>query len=413
MDVLVVGGGPAGRAVASSCSDAGMRVSLVDPAPRRGWPHTYAAWRDELPAGVAREALATVADRMLAIGTTTPHEWTRPYAVLDNTALWKHLWRADVTEVTGKVTRAEHGPSGSTVHLKDGRRLAAAIVVDASGAARVLSGGRPARVPAQQTAVGVVVDASEAGAMLGGGTAPGARTGVFMDWRPVPGAEGEPPTFLYVVPVARGRVLLEETSLARRPALPLAHLRRRLLTRLDAAGITAPAGAVEERVRFPVDDPLPQQRRLGPLEPRAGVVPFGTAAGMVHPATGFSVAASLRLAPWIAGALGGGLGGSLGGGRSGNPATAAEAAWSLLWPPSARAGHGLRLRALRALLSMPPHRVREFFEVFFALPDQHRWAFLAPEIDLSGTSAAMAAAFHSAPWSVRQYLLTGALTPQR
>lgn len=134
------------------------------------------------------------------------------------------------------------------------------------------------------------------------------------------------------------------------------------------------------------------------------MVPFGAAAGMVHPATGFSVAASLRLAPWIAGALGGGLGGG--------PATAAEAAWSLLWPPSARAGHSLRLRALQALLSMPPHRVPEFFEVFFALPDHHRWAFLAPEIELPGTSAAMAAAFHAAPWNLRQHMLTGALTPQ-
>lgn len=102
VDVLVVGGGPAGRAIASACSDAGMQVSLVDPAPHRVWPHTYAAWRDELPAGVARAALAAVADRMLAIGTATQHEWARPYAVLDNTALWKHLWRADVTEVTDR-----------------------------------------------------------------------------------------------------------------------------------------------------------------------------------------------------------------------------------------------------------------------------------------------------------------------
>nr|WP_179951598.1 lycopene cyclase family protein [Halopolyspora algeriensis] len=397
VDVLVVGGGPAGRAAASACSDAGMRVSLVDPAPRRVWPHTYAAWRDELPAGVAR-ASAAVAERMLTIGTAAPYEWDRQYAVLDNTALWKHLWRADVTEVTGTVTSAEHGAAGSTVHLKDGRRLAAAVVVDASGAARTLSGGRPARTPAQQTAVGVVVDTTEAGAILEPGT------GVLMDWRQVPGVDGGWPTFLYAVPVAPGRTLLEETSLARRPGLPLASLRRRLRARLAAAGITLPAAASEERVRFPVDDPLPRQRRIAPLGSPAGLVPFGAAAGLVHPATGFSVAASLRLAPWVAGAISGGL--------VDGPAAAARAAWSLLWPPSATATHGLRRHALRTLLSMPPQRVPEFFDVFFSLPEHHRRAFLSPDFDLPGTSAAMAAAFRSAPWGLRRYMAASGPPPR-
>lgn len=388
-DVVIVGGGPAGRAVAAACSDVGLRVTLVDPKPRRVWPHTYGAWIDELPVSVPRSAVASVMERVQAYGTTR-HEWSRPYAVLDNAVLWKHLWRHDIVEVTGKATSVEHGPTGSTVYLKDGHRIAAAAVVDASGSARVLTGGRPARTAAEQTAVGVVVDSAEAETLCPPDTA------TFMDWRPAPDTRGGWPTFLYAVRLGRGRTLLEETSLARRPALPLALLRRRLRGRLAAGGIDVPEGATEERVRFPVDDPITQPER---------VIPFGATAGFVHPATGFSVASSLRSAPWLASAISAGL--------EAGAASAVKAAWSILWPPRALAAHGVRLRALHGLLAMPPHQVPEFFEVFFHLDAEHQAAFLATDRDPGDTVAAMAAVFRTAPWRIRRYLVTGAVSPRR
>ncbi|WP_461157539.1 lycopene cyclase family protein [Saccharopolyspora tripterygii] len=383
-DVVVVGGGPAGRAAASACSDAGLAVALVDPAPRSGWASTFGSWADELPPDVA--ALSTIMDRVRLHGTSA-HVWRRPYAVLDNTALWKHLWRADVTEVTGRAVAAEHGPTGSTVILKDGRRLAAGVVVDATGPARTLSSGRPPHPPAQQTAIGWVVDSATAGAFCGPGE------GVFMDWRSAPRTRGGWPTFLYAVRLGPDRVLLEETSLARRPALPLALLRRRLAGRLSDAGIDPQAQLGEERVRFPVDDPLPRPGR---------VVPFGAAAGFVHPASGFSVARALLRAPWLAAALSGGL--------TTGPATAARAGWQVLWPPDAIAAHVLRQRALRALLSLPPESVPEFFEAFFSLPEAHRIEFLAGEGTSGGTARAMSALFARVPWSVRRSIVWGGMS---
>ncbi|MFD0487224.1 lycopene cyclase family protein [Saccharopolyspora spinosporotrichia] len=368
-----MGAGPAGRAVAAAASDTGLQVALIDPNPRRVWPQTYAAWCDELPASVPQSALSEVMGRMRAFGTTM-HEWPRAYAVIDNAVLWKHLWRDDVTEISGRVVSAEHGPTGSTVHLKDGRRIASAVVVDASGAARVLSGGRPPRTSAQQTAVGVVLEEHEAAGLCPPGT------GLFMDWRAAPDTRGGWPTFLYGVRLGAEQVLLEETSLARRPALPLALLRRRLRSRLGEVGIEVPEGAVEERVRFPVDDPLPRPGR---------VIPFGASAGLVHPATGFSVATSLRKAPWIASAITAGL--------PAGPAAAARAAWSILWPPRALAAHALRRRALQALLTFPPHLVPEFFESFFALPPHHQSAFLSVDHDPAATAAAMTVLFRRAP----------------
>ncbi|MFC7342666.1 lycopene cyclase family protein [Saccharopolyspora griseoalba] len=385
-DVVVVGSGPAGRAAAAACNDAGLAVTLVDPAPQRGWASTLGAWVDELPPAIAERCTAAVMERVRLRGTSE-RTWARPYAVLDNTALWKHLWRAGITEVSGRAVAAEHGPTGSTVVLKDGRRLAAGAVVDATGAARALSGGRPAHPSAQQTAVGWVFDARSAEALCG------PDEGVFMDWSPAPRTSGGWPTFLYAVHLDADRVLLEETSLARRPALPMALLRRRLSGRLTAAGIDVEQRLDEERVRFPVDDPLPRPGR---------VVPFGATAGFVHPASGFSVARSLHRAPWLAAALAGGL--------PTGPAVAARAAWAVLWPPEAVTTHVLRQRALRAMLALPPSAVPEFFEAFFRTPEAQRAEFLTGEGTPAGTARAMTALFSRVGWRIRRGLVLGGMT---
>lgn len=382
----MIGSGPAGRAAAAACSDAGLGVTLVDPAPRSGWASTFGSWVDELPPAIAETCAAAVMERVRTHGTSE-HIWPRPYAVLDNTALWKHLWRPEITEVTGRAVTAEHGPTGSTVVLKDGRRLAAGAVVDATGAARALSGGRPAHPSAQQTAVGWVFDSRTAEALCG------PDEGVFMDWRAAPRTAGGWPTFLYGVHLGSDRVLLEETSLARRPALPMAMLRRRLSGRLAAAGIDAERRLDEERVRFPVDDPLPRPGR---------VVPFGATAGFVHPASGFSVARSLRRAPWLAAALAGGL--------PTGPAMAARAAWAVLWPADAVTAHVLRQRALHALLGLPPEAVPEFFEAFFRIPEQQRVEFLAGEGTSAGTARAMTTLFGKVGWRTRRRLALGGVT---
>lgn len=389
VDVLVVGAGPAGRSAASACADTGLDVALVDPNPRRGWPHIYAAWCDELPPSIPDAALASVMRAVRSHGTSW-HTWQRAYAVMDNANLWEHLNHSEVQEITGRVASAEHGPIGSTVTLKDGRRIATAAVVDASGAARVLSGGRPARTPIEQTAVGVLLTDRELP------TFEHTKTGVFMDWRPAPNSSGGWPTFRYAVRTSPGRVLVEETSLARRPALPLAVLRRRLAARLAAQGIDVEARVAEERVRFPVDDPLPRSGR---------VIPFGAAAGMVHPATGFSIANSLRRAPWLAAAINAGLGRG--------PAEAARAAWAMLWPASDVSTHVLRRRALHAMLTLPPALVPEMFETFFRIRPEHRSAFLAAEADPASTATAMSSLFRHAPAGVRRRLAWGGIRPGR
>jgi lycopene beta-cyclase len=288
----------------------------------------------------------------------------------------------------GRVRDARPDPNGVTIDLGGSERRAA-VVLDATGAPRSVLGAASRRGAAEQTAVGVLVDADAARDLVAPGSA------LFMDWRPHHGEPGWP-TFLYAVPVTSGQVLLEETSLARRPGLELSVLRRRLHARLAYHRIAVPPGE-EERVRFPVDRPLPT-----PRDWHRPVVPFGAASPLVHPATGYSVATALRLAPGVATAVHDAL-------QRGGAAAAGTAAWQAVWSPAALAVHALRRRSLESLLRFPSELVPGFFDVFFALPQQHRWAYLTGREDVQGSAAAMGALFAASPWWLRRRLVLGAL----
>jgi len=382
-DVLVVGAGPAGRALAGACAARGLRTVLVDPAPGREWRITYGAFTAELPPDLPSTAVAARARGRAVALSGWDLGWE--YTVLDVPGLRAHLDTAldGVTVVAGRAVARD----AAGVVLADGTRLAARTVVDAGGYRQPLL-DRPATAPpaAEQTAYGLVVDEATAAPVVGPGEA------LFMDW--TPGDDRSWPTFLYAIPVGAGRVLLEETSLARRPGLPTAQLRERLLARLARAGVALPPDAEVEKVHFPVD----ARRHRSP-----DAVGFGAAAPLVHPASGFSVATALRLAPHVADALAAHL--------PGDPPAALAAARTVVWSPAARAVHALRRRGLEALLRMPPAEVPAFFEVFFGLPERHRWAYLTARDDLVGAVAAMNALFGRAGWGLRGRLVGPALRP--
>ncbi|MBX7454904.1 lycopene cyclase family protein [Mycolicibacterium sp. 3033] len=382
MDVLVVGAGPAGMALAAQCARRGLRTGLVDPAPQRPWTATYGMWADELPAGLPASVVAAhAAGRVHAV---TEHHVGWDYAVLDVPALHAHL--ADqLTDVRIHAGRVVGSPQRGVVALADGTWLRAQIIVDAGGRWRPTDPVSPRSYTADQTAYGVIVDDDTAAPVVTPGQA------LFMDWRPDHGEHGWP-TFLYGVPLGDGQVLLEETSLARRPGLPLATLRRRLHARLARHGVTPAADARSEKVWFPVDQPRHDGR---------GVLGFGAAAPLIHPATGFSVAASLRLAPAVASALAVHL--------ADGPDEALSAGKRAVWPPSAVAIHRLRRIGLEALLRMPAEDVPLFFEKFFALPEHHRWTYLTARDDVRGTAAAMGCLYRNTSGRLRRNLVTAAV----
>lgn len=384
MDVLVVGGGPAGSALAGACARRGLDTGLLDPSPARPWTATYGMWSDELPADLPESVIAArAAGRAIAI---TEHQLGWEYAVLDVPALQAHLTDA-LTGVRIVTGRALGSPQAGVVALADGSELRATVVVDAGGRARPLDPAGRRGTPAEQTAFGVIVDEDTAAPFVAPGEA------LFMDWRRDHGEDGWA-TFLYVVPLGGGRVLLEETSLARRPGLPLSTLRRRLQARLARHGVRLPDHVRSEKVSFRVDHP----RHRGP-----GVLGFGAAAPLIHPATGFSVAASLQLAPKVAAAVATHL--------ADGPDRALAEARETVWPLRARAVHRVRRIGLEALLRMPPADLPGFFEQFFTLPEPHRWTYLTARDDIRGTLAAMGCLFRSSGGRLRRQLVLPALLP--
>lgn len=312
--MVVIGGGPAGRALARACAQEGLHTAIVDRHPHRVWTATYGAWADELPPDTPVAATSSV----VRAYAREEHLIPRTYVVLDNARL--HELPPDMT-----VLR---------------QPTAARYTFNATGARK----GR-----AEQTAVGTVIESNDTEATL-------------MDWR-----NGD--TFLYRVPLGHNKVLVEETCLARRPGMPLSELRARLHTRLEA-------GQQEERVRFPLD--APRQKDLA----------FGAAAGFIHPATGYSVATSLALAPKVAQAV-----------------KAGENPKHVIWSRKARIVHGLRRFGLEALLRLDAAETRDFFELFFQLPPELQRAYLSGREDVRGTTAAMVELFRAAPWRLRANLV--------
>jgi len=352
-EVLVLGLGPSGRSLLSRLTARGVRAVGVDPAPERPWTATYALWSYEVPTWLPPEVVAGT-DRVRAFARTE-HAVADPYVVMDPARLHAALTVSEDRVIAGRVADVD----AHTVRLADGRELSAGLVVDARGS-------RLSPAKAQQTAVGVVLPRDATGSIVGSW---------FMDWRSDNGAPADaPPSFLYVVPVGPDRVLVEETCLVGRPPLGYRELRARLQTRLESRGVQLRGDEAEEHVRFAVEtEPAAHTR-----DPRAadqGPLLIGARGGIMHPATGYSVAPSLRLADDLAVLI---AAGSL-----------ADAA-GLLRGRRRRLVRLLRGAGLTTLLRLPPDGVPAFFEAFFRLPPDAQRAYLSGHDRPGDVAAAMA-----------------------
>ena len=218
---------------------------------------------------------------------------------------------------------------------------------------------------------------------------------VLMDFRPADVTAASLPSFLYVLPFDDGRLFLEETSLAHRPGMPIDVLRERLETRLVSLGLHDAERLGEEHCFIPMG--------LGLPTPKQRVVPFGAAASMVHPASGYMIAHVLRKADPVAGSLVDHLDAT-------DPSAAIASASATLWPRAQRATWELYSFGLESLVKMDGHEIARFFHTFFGLP-QHAWAgFLGGTLEPAELGAVMTRFFRNLPASVRWQLLRTGLS---
>ncbi|MFT4088575.1 MAG: lycopene cyclase family protein [Gordonia sp. (in: high G+C Gram-positive bacteria)] len=368
-DLIVVGAGPAGRALAHRAVAAGLRTVVVDPAPHTPWTATIGMFGDDLPPWLDSGVVVARSDWFTVF---TPRRRTVPrgYCVLSAARLQRALSLdgADVVEsYADQVT-------GATVRLSDGTTLRARCVIDARG-------GSAAPTAPRQTAFGAFC-------RLPDDEAAPAPEMVLMDWRASPAGS---PSFNYRVPVGDGLLLVEETCLAGRPAIGVGELRERATSWLDRRLPEAEVSADVETVDFPLAAPGRPWRRSPGAATR-----FGAAGGLMHPATGYSIAESLRSVDDVVEAL-------LDGRDPG----------SALWPRRARIAHLLRLAGLEALLGMDSAALTRFFDCFFTLDVERQRAYLSHRDDPAGIARAMWAVFARLPLRLKRQVAVASVVAGR
>jgi lycopene beta-cyclase len=387
-DILIIGAGPMGMALAAAMSQQGLRVAGLAPMPAdTPWVNTYGVWVDQIaPLGLA-EMLSHRWQDTVAYAGGQRVALQREYGLLDNQRLQQYLLqegaRGGVAWQQGSAVAVRHDSQGSWVRTQAGQEIHTRVVIDASGHRPALL-QRPAAVGmAYQAAYGIVGHFSAP-------PVPGNQL-VLMDFRSDhlrPEQLREPPTFVYAMNLGGGRYFVEETSLAYAPGVSLKILEQRLHQRLNHAGIHVTAIEHVERCFFPMNPPLPSigQRVVG----------YGAAASLVHPPSGYMVGQSLRYAMRMATAVAHALGQP-----AASPAATANAAWQVIWPRERIQRRALYLFGLASLMRCSEAQTQDFFRTFFAMPYTSWSRYLTDDLSTPELLQVMLHLFGRLPNTVR------------
>ena len=419
-DVAVVGAGPAGLILAAELAQRGLQVLLV--APDTPLVNNYGVWVDEFEAlGLKSTLAAEYSDALYWVDEASPNEGVpigRAYGRVDRAKLRAELVKR--CSATGRVRYLE----GLVASISHTAADASSLAVETAG------GGPPCEVTCRQVVCCsghnrelLSYQASDSGAPpLGWQTALGIECCmkdhpfpldrvVFMDFRQTdPEADEQPttaggaapdawrvPSFLYVMPTDRNTVFLQETCLMSKVQVPFDELQRRLYRRMSRMGLALDSVLETEHSWIPLGGPLPRhpQRTLA----------FGAAAGLVHPASGFSVANSMARAPELADVLAAGL-------AAGRPSSeVAAAGWEVLWSPERVRRMGFYQFGMELLLSLRIPDLRRFFSTFYALPPSLAHGFLSHRLTASQLLLFAFAFFVAGDWRLRYLLVAHLASP--
>ena len=421
-DVLVLGSGPAGRAVASllhaSSSTHPLKVILSDQNLDRAFPPNYGVWHDEWDTVVDRYATAGVALQGGHCQKAIDHMWSltdcyfggsfdipvaermrldRPYWRVDRHALRTALTNGyselranhasqclSVPNLYSPAQSLVHDDTGSTIQLRkrDGtlQTVRAKFIVDCTGheTKLVLRESRTPGTPPPgfQIAYGCLVDVTGKGVTdthIGpydrkAMTLFDYRTDHYDDFDPATRDKVvKDPTFMYAMPLEGNQIFFEETSLVARPAMSFQECKDRCLQRLAYHGIEVTTVHEEEFCYIPMGGALPAKDQR--------VLAVGGAAAMVHPSTGFHLCRCLVGASDVAAVLARALAPS-----TKSPANldrTAAAAYHALWSPDNVRQRNFAVFGGDYLMQQDVVGLRGFFDGFFRLP-MPLWAgFLA------------------------------------
>lgn len=375
VDVVVVGGGPAGLCIAAALGNRGLSVGLISPESQ--FVNTYGVWTDEFEElGLTHTLSNMYADGRYWVDEASPNEGVsigRRYGRVDRAKFRQELLdrakAAGVRYMDALAQSVDNSNSEQSVVLTDsGVTVTGRITVLASGHNKELLEYEAGKPPGWQTAYGIELHLPDHPFPM--------DKAVFMDLRQsdpeVADGDGlwRVPSFLYVLPTDKDTVFLEETCLMSRVQMPFDELKRRLYRRMDRMGLPLSLEAVleEEASWIPLGGGLPTMPQRN--------VAFGAAAALVHPGTGFSIYNSMRRANEVADAIANGL-------ATSTPEAAAAAAYAVMWSPERRRVMGFYQFGMELVLSLNVAQLRNFFSTFYRLPYSLAHGFLSHKLSSS------------------------------
>ena len=391
-DIGVLGSGPAALSIAAACASSAAHLSRWSPLSlNRHGSLTTACGLMSYPigCGVLVEHVLGRGVRRDALADPGPRPSVLPSSTRGNSKASSGTPCVRGLRVSPRIERQglEHRPEETRVHTEDGSETRARVVIDASGARSPFIQRTHRGAPAFQTAFGLLLRAPNHGF--------DPNRMVLMDFREASIHASDPPSFLYMLPLGEDRIFIEETSLARRPAMRLDPLRKRLMARLPGLGLEDCERLGEEHCSIAMGLGLPTTGQ--------SVVPFGAAGAMVHPASGYLISRVLRQAEPVAESILEGL-------SAGDNALAIASGNETLWPRPRRAVWDLYGFGLETLVGMSATEIARFFDAFFQLPQQSWAGFLSGSMSPSALGVVMTQVFRSLPASVQWHLVRTGLS---
>ena len=402
-DVLVLGAGPAGMAIASALGKEKLEVEVLSPnGPDEPWPNTYGIWGKEVDQLGLQDLLEYRCKNTVSFfghGSLEEHhyenkatEHSLDYGLFDKKKLHSY-WLNECNNSLikwheGFAEKINFQKQKSTVTTSDGKTYSARLVVDATGYDPVFLKLKSCGPLAVQTCYGIVGSFSK----------PPLKKGQFvlMDYRNDHLNEEqkkEPPTFLYAMDMGNGKYFLEETSLGLVNPLTMENLKERLEKRLSYRNISITSMQHEELGLFlPMNMPIPDFKQQ--------VLGYGGAASMVHPASGYLIGNVLRRAPLVAKAISTAMND-----KKLSTFHIARKGWESLWPKELIRKKSIYQFGLEKLMRFDEKLLREFFGSFFKLPKTQWYGFLTDTLSLREIVYAMCIMFIRAPWSVKKGLM--------
>ena len=396
--VLIAGAGPAGVALALTLARSGLCVRCFDSRADALWTNNYGIWADDLPWFGAAGQQGLRWERPAIIGTDG-RQYVVPsaYHMLPNASL-QSQWRAELEALGGSLTAQQvvsvESRAGGMVccTLDDGSDETADLFVDASGGPSPWVARERSPAPGFQTAWGTTIRASAGDLPLHNADM------ALMDFRQAAEGVSEwPPTFMYALPTGPDTVFVEETVLVGNPMTPPEELRARLQLRLRTWGLADREQLHHERCVIAMGQALPTAAQPA--------LAWGAAAGMVHPASGYSIGHTVRWAHQAAPAIAELLA---------TPMSASQRQtllWQQVWPRERRRAWRLYRFGMDVLLQMNAAALGEFFLHFFEQDAERALRYMRFDLSDRQLAELMLDFYRAVPGSIRWRLTRAGAGP--